>query len=275
MSAAVPITSRPVHHGRRGLSELRDDRVAPAGARYRKTGRWCSAASPGSGRRSRRFAPGLANTAGTTCGSGSTASATTTTSSRASWRETTIPATLKALSDALINDTGWKRNERASAGGEVCVDPFAMNGGAKARIGSLKEIACKLDAPSLRTLALRARSRADPRRNGRRSSDYNAVDLEVTAMVAACQAATINARIALAREYQSRKVINVHDAKLAELVLAHRLFGIQPAEIPEDTELAPAWPPGHRGVLVPHARAAGDGGAHSRDDAVRGHGHTN
>ena len=55
--------------------------------------------------------------------------------------------------------------------------------------------------------------------------DYNAVDLEVTARVAACQAATINARIALAQEYQTRKVINVHDAKLAELVLARRLFG--------------------------------------------------
>jgi hypothetical protein len=68
------------------------------------------------------------------------------------------PAALKVASDALISDTtggGWKRNERASAGGEFCIDPFAMNGGARAKIGSLKEIACKLDAPSLRTLPLR------------------------------------------------------------------------------------------------------------------------
>ena len=64
-------------------------------------------------------------------------------------------------------------------------------------------------------------------------ADYNAVDLEVTAMVAACQAATINARIALAREYHSRKVINVHDAKLAELVLARRLFANGPPKYPK------------------------------------------
>jgi hypothetical protein len=49
------------------------------------------------------------------------------------------PAALKALSDSLINQTGWKRSERASAGGEFCIDPFAMNGGARAKIGSLKE----------------------------------------------------------------------------------------------------------------------------------------
>jgi hypothetical protein len=142
------------------------------------------------------------------------------------------PSRLKALSDELINDTGWKRNERASAGGEVCVDPFAMNGGAKARIGSLKEIACKLDAPSLRTLPY-APDRVLTRDEMQAVADYNAVDLEVTARVAACQAATINARIALAREYQSRKVINVHDAKLAELVLAQRLFGSNPPKYPK------------------------------------------
>jgi hypothetical protein len=142
------------------------------------------------------------------------------------------PATLKALSDALINDTGWKRNERASAGGEICVDPFAMNGGAKARIGSLKEIACKLDAPSLRTLPY-APDHVLTRDEMQAVANYNAVDLEVTARVAACQAATINARIALAREYQSRKVINVHDAKLAELVLAQRLFGSNPPKYPK------------------------------------------
>ncbi len=135
------------------------------------------------------------------------------------------PAALKALSDSLIKtNTGWKRNERASAGGELCVDPFAMNGGAKARIGSLKEIACKLDAPSLRTLPYEP-DRVLTRDEMQAVVDYNAVDLEVTARVAACQAATINARIALAREYQSRTVVNVHDAKLAELVLARRLFG--------------------------------------------------
>ncbi len=52
-------------------------------------------------------------------------------------------------------------------------------------------------------------------------------------MVARCQAATINARLALAREYRSRKVINVHDAKLAELVLAHRLFGTTARKYPK------------------------------------------
>jgi hypothetical protein len=55
--------------------------------------------------------------------------------------------------------------------------------------------------------------------------EYNLVDLEITALVAACQADKIAARIALAREYRLPQVINVHDAKLAELVLAQRLFG--------------------------------------------------
>ena len=72
MSAAVPFTSRLC---------IMDVEVYPnfamIGLRLqepdRKTGCWYSAASPGLGRRSRRFAAGLANMAGNTCGSGSTA----------------------------------------------------------------------------------------------------------------------------------------------------------------------------------------------------------
>ncbi len=103
-------------------------------------------------RRSRLFAPGLANTARQYLWIGFNSLGYDNHILAAILDGTDDPAALKALSDTLINDTGWKRNERASAGGELCVDPFAMNGGAKARIGSLKEIACKLDAPSLRTL---------------------------------------------------------------------------------------------------------------------------
>jgi hypothetical protein len=134
------------------------------------------------------------------------------------------PATLHTLSDTLVNNNDWRRDILASAGGEISIDPFAMNGGAKARVGSLKECACKLDAPSLRTLPY-APDRVLTRDEMRAVVEYNRVDLEVTALVAACQADKVAARIALAREYRLPRVINVHDAKLAELVLAQRLFG--------------------------------------------------
>ena len=62
------------------------------------------------------------------------------------------PTVLHNRSDALIANRTWRRDMLASAGGEISVDLFAMNGGARGQIGSLKECACKLDAPSLRTL---------------------------------------------------------------------------------------------------------------------------
>src|SRR5689334_7221725 len=92
---------------------------------------------------------------------------------------------------------------RDTAGGELSIDPFAMNGGAKARIGSLKECACKLDAPSLRTLPY-APDRVLTHDEMRAVTEYNKVDLEVTALVAVCQADKIAARIALAKEYCAR-----------------------------------------------------------------------
>jgi hypothetical protein len=134
------------------------------------------------------------------------------------------PAALYTLSSALIDSYDPWRNALTTAGGELSIDPFAMNGGAKARVGSLKECACKLDAPSLRTLPY-APDGALTRAEMRAVVDYNLVDLEVTALVAACQADKIAARIALAQEYRLPRVINVHDAKLAEMVLAQRLFG--------------------------------------------------
>ncbi len=134
------------------------------------------------------------------------------------------PAELYTLSGALVNNNTWWRSTRDTAGGELSIDPFAMNGGAKARVGSLKECACKLDAPSLRTLPY-APDRVLTHDEMCAVAEYNKVDLEVTALVAVCQADKIAARIALTKEYCARTTLNVHDPKLAEVVLAQRLFG--------------------------------------------------
>jgi hypothetical protein len=62
---------------------------------------------------------------------------------------------------------------------------------------------------------------------------YNAVDLAVTELLAKAQTDRIAARIALAKEYDSRDMINAYDAKLAELVLKDRLFGTGRATYPQ------------------------------------------
>ena len=129
-----PVWLAPVHHGRRGLSKLCDDRPATTGVRSGRPGIRVQQRTRdrGDARGVSRLVwgvwPALLVGEFNCLGYDNHIVA-------AILDGTDDPATLKALSDALINDTGWKRNERASAGGEY-VDPFAMNGGAKARIGS-------------------------------------------------------------------------------------------------------------------------------------------
>jgi hypothetical protein len=133
------------------------------------------------------------------------------------------PAAHCVFSTALIESKDWRRSQ-TSAAGELAIDVFALNGGAKASVGSLKQLACKLDAHSLRELPY------PPDRKLTHDemiavAEYNKIDLDVTALVAATQADKIEARLALAREYRLRRVIAAHDAKLAESILAKQLFG--------------------------------------------------
>jgi putative DNA primase/helicase len=144
------------------------------------------------------------------------------------------PATLKALSDELISTSTpyYRPSAGRSAGGETCLDLLAINSGANAKVGSLKEIACKLDAPSLRELPYEP-GRVLTRDEMQVVVDYNANDLEVTSRVAAHQDTRIMARVALAREFRVRDVLNAYDAKLVELILAHQIFGKAPWEYPK------------------------------------------
>ena len=134
------------------------------------------------------------------------------------------PRALHTMSDALIANRGWRRDLMASAGGEIAVDLFAMAGGIRGQVGSLKECACKLDACSLRTLPF-APDRHLSHEDMPAVVAYNGVDLDVTALVGGAQAEKIASRIALSREYSLPALICAPDAKMAEIILAKQLFG--------------------------------------------------
>jgi hypothetical protein len=129
---------------------------------------------------------------------------------------------LYAYSNALINGPEWRQQK--SVNGEVCVDFLAMNGGAKKQVGSLKEAACKLDAPSLRALPY-APDHVLTRDEMLDVAAYNKTDLLVTAGVADAQREKMLARLALAEEYGLPEIASAHDAKIAELIMAKQLFG--------------------------------------------------
>jgi hypothetical protein len=101
---------------------------------------------------------------------------------------------LYTYSGTLINGPEWRQQK--SVNGEICVDFLAMNGGAKKQVGSLKEAACKLDAPSLRTLPY-APDHVLTRDEMLDVAAYNKTDLLVTARVADAQREKMLARLAL------------------------------------------------------------------------------
>ena len=132
------------------------------------------------------------------------------------------PAALYQISCDLIDHPSW-HNRIESVDGEVGCDVFAVIGGQKARVGGLKEAGIKLGYRYLRTLPYAPDQMLthDQKLN---TVDYNEHDHNITDLVADCLADEVKARIALSVEYDTR-VINQHNAGLAEKVLAAKLFG--------------------------------------------------
>ena len=130
------------------------------------------------------------------------------------------PADIFTLSAATISAGRDPRNRLDTAAGEIGVDIYSIFAG---RIGSLKELACKIGYPRLRALpypfdaVLTFEQMQDVAR-------YNIGDLEITAQVAKIVEDAIAARIALSIEFNVR-LLNKHDAGLAEALMAHKLFG--------------------------------------------------
>ena len=145
------------------------------------------------------------------------------------------PATLFERSVALIQASSRFANRLESIDQEVSADLLAIAGGQKAKLGSLKECGIKSDFYRLQVLPLPF-DQALSVDEMRVVATYNALDLEITARVAGTMRDAIMARIALSIQYGVR-VINRHDAGLAEKVMAAQLFGAGKPEWPTAT----AW----------------------------------
>lgn len=138
-----------------------------------------------------------------------------------------------ALFDLSCRTIQTERVRQERIGDELSLDLLAIAGGAKAKLGSLKECGIKMDFRRLEELPYPFDSvlTVDQMRH---VASYNELDLEITSMVAATMAPAINGRIAITTTYGC-DVLNRHDAGLAEKVVASRLFHGKPSYCPQTT----------------------------------------
>jgi len=140
------------------------------------------------------------------------------------------PGALHVISQTTINNGKDHRSRLEEAGGEMCVDLYAIFGG---RVGSLKELACKIGFDTIQELPYHWDAVLTHDQMVEVAS-YNGKDLRITAQVAKIIEGQIAARIALSVEYGVR-LLNKHDAGVAETLLAHRLFGGGKRMYPDQT----------------------------------------
>jgi hypothetical protein len=132
------------------------------------------------------------------------------------------PAQLYTLSVNTINNDDW-RHKLEEIDGEVGVDLLAMYGGKNAKLGSLKEIGVKVGYPHLQELRYAFDKTLDHDEMVE-VTNYNLHDIRITAIAALISEPQIAMRVELSAEFGIR-VVNKHDAGLAEAVMAERLFG--------------------------------------------------